>query len=81
MMRKVVLRRLSATLPKLVVAGKHPIVTWNTGGIDQLSTRKERGVQHVDAGTRLLAAACVLCVVVMVAATLFGVWLLGQALR
>ncbi len=73
MLRKIHLRAPRTTQPKLLAAGKHLVVTWNTGGIDRCATRKEQAWQARTRQETMPIVACVLLALLIVGLLIVGV--------
>lgn len=79
-LRKTHLRSARITQPKLEVTGNNslPIVTWNTGSIDALPTRKVQAVRRLTWRGVLFWLLWWLFVVVLVGSLVFVWWIAGR---
>ncbi len=81
MLRKIRLRRIGrATDLKLwvVCAPWLPVVTWNTGSISDVATKRMARVRRWDWRAVLAGVICVALALVIVAAIVLGLWLASR---
>lgn len=77
MLRKIRLKSARTTRPMLEVVPGAPVVTWNTGSIEQVTTRKETAARAVWQETALIVG-CILLAALIVGLLVLGLWLAGR---
>ncbi len=72
MLRKIKLKSARTTRPKLEAVPGAPVVTWNTGDIEQVRTRKEPSVMRWTWRDVAALVACILLALLIAGLVVFG---------